>query len=183
MQNVIYHVIVLLIAAVAVVCGFRRGFARQTPSVIGMAFGIICARLLAPGLDDVLYGAFPSVHGKVEEKFVYDTLSTGMVFFSIYAIFRTVTGFLGRVMSSGENSILDNIAGAVYNLFKYMVFLSVAYNLIAAMNPRSEIMHSVKSDDGNVVEEVMLLGPALMGGEDAMDLSHKLQLEDAKKIS
>lgn len=183
MPNAVYHVIALLVAALAAVWGFRRGLARQTPAVIGVAFGLVCARLLGPGLVDVLYGAFPSVHGKVEQKFVYDTLSNAMVFFGIYAIFRTVTGFLGKVMASDDRTILDNIAGSLFGMFKYLLFLSIIFNFMAATNPRGELMRNVKADDGNVVEEVMLLGPALMGGEDALDLRHKLQLEEAKKIS
>ena len=59
----LYHLIVLLAAGGGAVWGFRLGLARQAPSVIGMAFGIICTRILAPGLYGVLYGAFPSVHG------------------------------------------------------------------------------------------------------------------------
>ena len=69
----LYHLIVLLAAGGGAVWGFRLGLARQAPSVIGMAFGIICTRILAPGLYGVLYGAFPSVHGEVCERFVYDT--------------------------------------------------------------------------------------------------------------
>ena len=61
----IYQLIVLIVAAAALIIGFRKGLARQTPAVIGVAFGIISGRLLAPGHNDVLYGALPSGHGKV----------------------------------------------------------------------------------------------------------------------
>lgn len=37
----LYHLIVLLAAAGGAVWGFRRGLARQTPSVIGMALSLI----------------------------------------------------------------------------------------------------------------------------------------------
>lgn len=184
MQSVIYHLIVVIVAAFSTIVGFRRGLGRQTPSVIGLAFGIVCARLLSPGLDGVLYGAFPSVHGKVEERFLYDTLSSGLIFFSIYAIFRTLTGFLGKVLAStSDSTILDNLAGSLFGLFKYMLFLSIVYNFLCGASSESELRKCARSDDGNIVEEVMLLSPALLGGEDVMDLSHKIQLEEAKKIS
>lgn len=183
MLNVIYHMIAVGVAGASVVVGFRRGLARQTPAVIGVAFGIVSARLLAPGLDEVLYGAFPSVHGKVEERFLYDTLSTGLVFFSIYAIFRTVTSFLGKVMASGDKSILDNLAGALFGLFKWILFLSIFFNFICGASEGSDLRRCARSDDGNIAEEVMLLAPTLLGGEDVVDLSHKIQLDEAKKIS
>lgn len=183
MQDVIYHIIVFAVSALAAVWGFRRGLARQTPAVIGVAFGIVSARLLAPGLLDVLHGAFPMVHGHVEERYAYDTLSTGIVFGLIYVLFSTITSFLGKVMASDDRTIVDNIAGAVFALFKYLLFLSIAYNLMVAVNPRSALLRSVRSDDGNAVEEVMLLSPALLGGQDVEELSHRIQLEEAKKIS
>ncbi len=41
----------------------------------------------------------------------------------------------------------------------------------------------LRSDDGNAVGEVMLLAPSLLGGEDVEELFHRVQLEEAKKIS
>lgn len=86
-------------------------------------------------------------------------------------------------MHRDDRTILDNLGGAVYSLFKYMMFLSMAYNFIVVLNPGTVLLKSAKSDDGNAIEEVMLLSPALLGGQDVMDLSHLIQLEDAKKIS
>jgi len=131
----------------------------------------------------VIYGALPSIHGHVEQHFVCDTLSTGIVFISIYLVFSTITGFLGKVMWKEDRTILDNIGGSLYSLFKYMLFLSIAYNSLAALNPSSELLKSAKSDDGNTVEEVMLLSPAILGGQDIEELNHLIQLEEAKKIS
>lgn len=179
----IYQLIVLIVAAAALIIGFRKGLARQTPAVIGVAFGIISGRLLAPGLNDVLYGAFPSVHGKVEQTFVYDTIASTLVFTGICLVFRVVTSFLGDVMKRDDRTILDNIAGAVYALFEYMLITSIVLNMGVALNRNSSLLRHVKSDDGNAIEEVMLLAPALLGGEDVVDLSHRIQLEEAKKIS
>jgi len=179
----IYHLIVLTVAAVAAFRGFRLGLGRQTPSLIGVAFGIVCARLLSGGMAEILYGAMPSARGCVEETFVYDTLANALVFVCIYAVFRTVTCFLSKVMHSKDSSILDNIGGALFGMFKYLLFLSIIFNVAVAINCKSELMKYMKSDDGNAVEEVMLLSPALLGGEDVEELAHKLQLEEAKKIS
>lgn len=178
-----WHLIVLLLAACGAVYGFRRGLARQTPSLVAMAFGLISARLLAPALIDTLYGAFPSVHGHPEQNFVYDTLASTFVFCSIYLIFRVCTGFLGKVLDAGEKTILNNLGGALYGLFKYLLFTSIALNMLVALKLNDSLIRCARSDDGNAVEEVMLLGPALMGGEDVEDLAHRLQLEEAKKIS
>lgn len=179
----IYPVIVLVVAAVAAVWGFRRGLTRQTPALIGMAFGIICTHLLTPGLNEVMQGAFTMVHGRPEEQFVYDTISSSIIFISIYLIFRTVTFFLANIFNSENSTILDNLGGALFALFKYMLFISIVFNLAVALKPNSSLLRTARSSDGNTVFEVMMLAPAVLGGEDIEDLFHKVQLEEAKKIS
>ena len=44
-------------------------------------------------------------------------------------------------------------------------------------------MKYASSDDGNVVEVVMMLAPGLLGCRSYEDLYHLLQLREAKKIS
>ena len=179
----IYQLIVLIVAAVSVLWGFRRGFTRQLPSIIGMAFGIISARLLAPALTELMYGTFPSVHGKVEEKFVYDTISSTIIFTSVYYIFKTLTLFVGKILRREDRTIVDNLGGAIFCLFKYLFAVSLVFNLLIALNRNSNLLMFVKSDDGNIVEVTLLLSPSLLGSEDAEELSHRIQLEEARKIS
>lgn len=182
-MGTVYVLIVFAVAAASVLWGFYRGFARQVSSLIGIAFGAISARLLGPGIEDILYGAFPSVHGKLEQTFVYETVSRVIVFCAIYFIFNTLTLFLDKILNRGEHTMLNNIGGAIFSLFKYLLTVSIAFNLIVALNRESELLRFVKSDDGNVIEEVMLISPALLGGEDVIELSNKIQLREAKKIS
>lgn len=179
----IYLLIIFVVAALSAVWGFNRGLARQVPAIIGVAFGIISARLLAPGLVDIIYGAIPSVHGKVEQTFVYDTVSTAGIFVVVYVVFKSVTGFIGKVFDKKEHTILNNIGGAVFGMFRYLLGVAIAFNMWVAIDRDSQLLKYVKSDDGNAVEEIMLLSPALLGGEDVDELSHRIQLEEAKKIS
>lgn len=182
-MSTIYVLIVFAVAGISVIGGFNRRMSKQVPSLIGTALGIIFARLLGPGFEEIIYGLFPSVHGSLEETFLYNVTSRIIIFASIYLVFKTLTFFVGKAFSSGEHSILDNIAGAIFCLFKYLLFLSMAFNFIAGNDTESELLHFVKSDDGNAIEEVMLLSPALMGGEDVEELAHKIQMEEARKIS
>lgn len=64
-----------------------------------------------------------------------------------------------------------------------MLLVSMAYNLILGFDSGSVLLKSMKSDDGNIVEEVMLLAPAVLGCEGPDELAHRIQLEEAKKIS
>ena len=79
----IYTLIVLVVGVLSVVRGFRRGIGRQTSSIVAIAFGLVSARLLAPGLQQMLYGAFDSLRGAAEEQFIYETRSASIVFVTV----------------------------------------------------------------------------------------------------
>ena len=179
----IYHLIVLLASALAIFWGFRRGMVRMVPSAIGIAFGVICARIFAPPLEDVLKDTFPGAVDTIYENFYYDSISTFIIFFIAYFLFKLPFMFLGRLLFGGDWTILNNIAGAIFSLFKVLFGISMVFNLLVATNHKSPLLKTVKSDDGNVVQGVMLISPSILGGEDVIELSHKIQLEEAKKIS
>ena len=64
-----------------------------------------------------------------------------------------------------------------------MTILSIIYNLLLCINPDSRLMRWQNANDGNIVEEVLALSPALLGGLGAEELSHQVQLREARKIS
>lgn len=82
-----------------------------------------------------------------------------------------------------DRTILDNLGGSLFAILRNMLFLSIALNLLVALDAHSVLLRSARSDDGNTVLETMLLSPALLGGENVEELAHKIQLEEAKKIS
>lgn len=178
-----FTIIVFIVAVAAAVRGFKLGLARQTPALIGIAFGSICARLLGPAIVPALAEAIPGLAGQVEEQYVLDVLSGSIIFCAVYFVFRVITAFLGRVLSNPDRTILDNIGGALLTVFAWLLWLSIGFNVLLALRPHGELLAAMQSDDGNAVEEVMLLSPALFGGEDAEDLAHRIQLHEAKRIS
>lgn len=102
---------------------------------------------------------------------------------SVYLIFALITSFLGAVFDRSEHTMVNNIGGALFSLFESFILLGIIFNCTAASRPDSALARSGSHDDGNVVELVMLLSPALLGGPDAEDYALTLQLRDAKKIS
>lgn len=179
----IYTLVVLVVGALSVVWGFRRGLGRQTSSIVAISFGLVSARLLAPGLQQVLYGAFDSLRGAVEEQFIYETLSASIVFVTVYGVFRAIISFIDRVIGQGEKTLIGNLGGALFATFKHLVMLSVLLNLMVGIDIDSKLMKQAQADDGNVVREILLLFPSLTGGSDVEDLALKIQLREAKKIS
>jgi uncharacterized membrane protein required for colicin V production len=179
----IYQIIVLLVAAFAIFRGFKRGFARQTHSVIGVAFGIICCHIFMPPMMEIIRNGFPQRIGHPEELAFYSIMACALIFMIVYSLFTLITSFIGRLLADREYSIMNRIGGACFTLFKYMLFLSIFYSLILAYSPRCSLLKAGQSDDGNATEMVMLLGSSVLGFESVEMLAHKMQLEDAHHIS
>lgn len=179
----IYHVIAILIATLGIVKGYRKGFFRQVPLLIGFCFGVICARIFCAPVEEGLRSLIPSIATRAESDYVYSILSRGIIYILVYEIFSFCTGFLRLLFRSFDSGVLDSISGSFLTLVRYMLMLSVIYNFILCRTTDTDLLRYAKSDDGNIVEEVMLVAPAILGGESVEDLAHTLQLEAAKCIS
>lgn len=178
----IYHLIPLIVAAIALIRGYRKGITKQIPKFIGFCFGIVCAHLFAPPVEEAMRTIMPSVESKVEGEYIYSVCSHGVIYLVVYGLLDTCTRFLNLIFRK-KPEILGSITGSLFCLVRYMLLLSVFYNLWLGLRTNSDLMKYAKTDDGNIVELVMLISPAILGGESVEDLAHTLQLEEAKSIS
>lgn len=183
MSSILYHLVVIAVALLGIVRGFRMRFTGQVPALIGMAFGVVCARMFCEPVQHYLYSVMPSAAASVEGDFISGNIACALIYTPAYFLFKLLTLVVGVVLRRFDTGMFDNIAGAAAGLLRYMMLLSISYNLLLCLNPRSELLRYARSDDGNVVREVMLLAPALDGCQSVETLGHLLQLEDAKKIS
>lgn len=178
-----YHIIVLAVAAFSVIKGFKRGFTGQISGILGFAFGTVCAHVFEPDVEAALRAILPGVRHSAGGAFIYSVLSSVIVYSIVYTAFKMFTKVLRSAMQVFYVGMLDAILGAMFSLLKYMLLLSIVYNLLLCINPKSPLLKYASADDGNIVESVVLLAPGLLGCGSVHDLSHLIQLHEAKKIS
>lgn len=183
MIETVYHIIVIAVAAYAVIKGFQKGFTGQISGILGFAFGTVCAHVFEPEAEALFRSIFPGIRNAVGSAFIYSVLSAVSVYCLVYLAFKIFTKVLRSAMQVFYVGMLDAIMGAMFCLLKYMVIVSIAYNLILCINPSSTLLKYASADDGNVVEAVVLLAPGLLGCGSVYDLAHLLQIRDAKSIS
>ncbi|MBD5171747.1 MAG: CvpA family protein [Bacteroidales bacterium] len=182
-MEIIFHLVAIVVVAVSVLLGFRKGLLRQLPSVIALAFGIVATHIFLFPVADAVYSIFISVHGKCYENFFCTTIAAALIFFFVYGVFGSILRFIGKALSKVRTGILDNIVGSLFLLFKWVMMLSLFYNLLMCWQQDSVLLNAMKSDDGNAVEEVMLVAPAVLGSESPEELRHRIQLQEASRIS
>lgn len=175
--------IAIAIVALSLLSGFRRGFVKQLPRLAGLLFGIVCTHIFREPLQQHLMQILPFEQGRPETEFIYSTLACALIFIIVYPVFTFATRLVFAVFKKGEHSIVDSITGALLSLVIYMTFLSLAFNLTICMRPRSELSKSMQHSDANIISEVLLIAPALLGSQSPDELAHLQQLDDARRIS
>lgn len=182
-MEITYHIIVLVVVAVALVRGWATGAVRQAGSVIGMAVGALAAH----AFYEPAFNFFFEMHlwpvDNIAASFAASLLGCSAVYGFAYIIMTAFGKILESAVSIFETGVIDSLFGCVICSLKYIIVLSIIFNFIIAANPSSPLMRYACYDDGNIIEGVMLIAPVLLGCESYEELAHKIQLKEAKKIS
>lgn len=177
-------ILLIILAGLWGLCkGFREGLTGQIPGVLGFAFGAVAAHAFAPEVEAVLCSWMPGVASRPGGLYFFSLVSAGGIFCLVYLLCSIFTGILRSAMSVFEVGILDSLFGAAFGLLKNLVFLSLLFNLIAALYPGSSLVADCRADDGNLTGVVMALGPEITGSLSLGEFLYLLQLQEARKIS
>lgn len=183
MGDTLFHIIALCMAALGVLRGYRRGLTGMVTCVLGMAFGIVCAHIFMEGATSLFIKLLPYGARTRGALYLASNLGGGLVFFTVYLLFKSVTGVIRQAMEHVGTGLLDSLIGAAFCLINYMLMLSIVYNIFVGLNPESSLMRYGKADDGNISSVVMSLAPAALGSCSFSEFAHEEQLREAKKIS
>lgn len=178
-----YQIIVVAVAAFALIRGFQKGFTGQVCSILGMAFGAVCSIVFQAEGVEILSQIIPSMVSFPFPPFLYGILASSIIYFVVYYSVKYLTRIFRKLMKVLHVSMLDRLFGSAFCMLKYLLVLSIIYNLILCVDPESPLLKYAEADDGNMVQSVLLLAPGVLGCLDAEDLNHALQLIEAKKIS
>lgn len=183
MLNGVYHVIVIIVAVWGIFTGFRKGFLRQIGVMLGIGFGIVATRMASPECMDFFEDWIPKAITGFKRSFLLETLTCSVIYLVVAFGVELLTIPLGRLAGKMSSGVFNSICGAVCRLFQYIMILSIVYNIIVDLNPKGELTYSSRLHDGNIVEGVMKVAPAILGFPDGEEVGYQQQLEDAKKIS
>ena len=183
MSDALYHIIAIVVAAYAVIRGYRAGLTGLVTSVLGMAFGVVCSHIFMSGATDIASSVIPDFFLDRGGIYLASNLGAGAVFAIVYSVFDTVTSIIRKAVSDLGSGLLDSLLGVAFCLVNYMLMLSIVYNILVGFNPDCALMRHGKSDDGNIIEAVLWIAPACLGSESFSEFAHEQQLREAKKIS
>lgn len=183
MVDALLHLAVIVMAVVGIFRGYREGFTGQIISILGLSVGAVASNAFGDDATLWIYDTFSQGANSPSTTFLDNFLGHTLVFSVLYVIFALIGKVLKSFMGYFGIDVLNGIAGAFFGAFKYLFVLSIVYNFAGGMFPTSRLMKFAGSDDGNLVELVMLIAPRVMGSLDCEDYHHLIQLKEAKTIS
>lgn len=182
-EAAIYHIIIIAAGVYGIFRGWRCGFLGQTGGLLGMLFGIVFCRLFVKDGAEVARDLCPSIEDLFASDFIYMALSAVVIYTTVYFGFRLMSLVFHRVLCGLNLGPVNSLAGAALCLLKYMIVISLLYNVILSIFPGCALMKECRAGDGNMIELVMALAPALMDTYSPCDLALKYQLKEAESIS
>ena len=183
MGDAIYHLLVIAVALIGMFRGYREGLTRQVSGILGFVFGLVAARTLGPDFAHWLSGWVPQFYHPVARPFFFSVLSYGLLWSGCILAFSLLTGVLNLIMGLIPVGLMNSLAGAAFSLLRYLMFLSLLFDLAICRPFDSPLMHCARHDDGNPVDAVIRLAPAMLGCMSAEDYVLRVQLWEARKIS
>ena len=181
--NAFYSVIIILVALYSIARGFREGITHRMASLMGLAFGAVAARVLAPQFTSYFEWSARFSQATEFTDFTINLVSSVVVYSIVYALFCLMAPIFRIIFSIFEVGILNRILGAFFILFKNILWVSIALNLLLCFSSRSGLLYYESSNDGNLVGAVMDLTALTLGCNGAQDFALFHQLKEAKTIS
>lgn len=183
MVNGLYYVIIIIVAVGGIFLGYRRGILRQIGGVLGMAFGIVTVRMTAPDTVQYIDQWIPPVVSGFKREFLVQSITCSSIYLVVSFFIQLCALPINKLMVGIGGGMGDQLAGAVFKLFKYLFILSLVYNVMVDMNPSGSMAKYSCQHDGNLVEGVIKIAPPILGFPDGEEVGKRQQLEDARSIS
>ncbi len=178
-----YMLILIIVFVYAIWRGWRTGLVHQLAGVLGIGFGVVFARMFYAPVGEWLISKYPSLAEGFAAEYKVQMLSAALIFVAVYAVLSLIAGVLRSAMSLLHVGALNSMAGAAFSLLKWVMIMSIVYNVILAIAPKCSLANYCDDGDGNLVEVVMSAAPALMGTQGPDELDHMRRMDEAKCIS
>ena len=131
------NLIVLIVAVIAVRKGWIRGFTGQVVPLLGVAFGAVAAHAFGDVIADSIFSAIPALRTDDIGLILASFLGGSSVFCAVWLTFILLNRIGRRLAPVNEllddlpKTIIDQIFGAAFTLFEYLLILSVIFTLCA----------------------------------------------------
>lgn len=179
-----YQLIAIIVVILGILRGFTLGLSRQGASLLGCAIGIIACLVAGPTLAAWIADTFPfTAATDPMPMFLPMALAVAAIYMVCVALFALLSLPLKLILSVFGTGMVNRVVGAVAGMFRYVMFLSVVFNVMAGLDRESPLVKCATHNDANMAQVVCLVAPPLLGSIRIDDLAYAIQLYKARGIS
>ena len=170
----IVDALIILIVLGGIVLGYRKGFIAQLSSLISWAAAILLCYHCGDFAHDLFLALVPSAAQWPLASITVRTVSAAFMFLIVMVAVRLLLRVFKGTLKAAKLGFIDKLGGSLLFMFKYAFVVSVALNLLYAINPDMETfgtMHMMKNKPYELTLDLM---PTVLGSDKMPSDSLKL---------
>lgn len=167
-------VLILLIVLGGLVLGYRKGLIGQLSSLISWVVALVLCYCCGDLVKDIFLAFVPSAAQWPLSSITVKTVSLAFAFIIVMVIIRLVMRLFKGAVETVKLGFLDKAGGALLFMFKYAFVLSIALNLLYAINPDMSTFGTKHMLNNKPYEFTLDLMPRILGSDKMPSDSLKL---------
>lgn len=126
-----FDIFVLILVIVAAFIGWRQGLLHQVGRLAGIILGIAACRIFGARVAEAVVAAESSDGDRI----MYTILAYIGLFVVVYFFVTLVARMFKAVLDAIKIGVLNNLAGAVFNVAEWVFMFSLLLNLVTRISP------------------------------------------------
>lgn len=167
-------ILILLIVLGGLVLGYRKGVLGQLSSLISWVAAMVLCYCCGDQVKELFLALVPSAAQWPLSSITVKTVSLAFAFIIVMGGIRLVMRLFKGAVETVKLGFLDKAGGALLFMFKYAFALSIALNLLYAINPDMSTFATKHMLDNKPYEFTLDLMPRVLGSEKMPSDSLKL---------
>ena len=170
----IVDAIIILIVLGGLVLGYRKGLIGQLSSLVSWVVAIVLCYKCGDLVKDLFLAFVPSAADWPLSSITVKTVSLAFAFLIVMVVIRLIMRLFKGTLETFHLGFLNKAGGSLLFIFKYAFLLSIALNLLYAINPDMDTFGTKHMLDNKPYEFTLDLMPRILGSEQMPSDSLKL---------
>lgn len=167
-------VLLILIVLGGVVLGYRKGIIGQLSSIVSWVVAIVLCYKCGDLLQGIFLAIVPSASQWPLASITVKTVSLAFAFLIVMLVIRLAMRLFKGALKTVHLGFIDRVGGSLLFMFKYAFVLSIALNLLYAINPDMETFGTKHMLNNKPYEVTLNLMPRILGSDKMPSDSLKL---------
>lgn len=166
--------LMILIVLGGIVLGYRKGFIGQLSSLVSWIVAIVLCYKFGDLIQGIFLSIVPSAADWPLSTITVKTVSLAFAFLMVMVAIRLVMRLFKGALKAADLSFIDRLGGSLLFMFKYAFILSIALNLLYAINPNLDTFGTKHMLNNKPYEMTLDLMPLILGSDEMPSDSLKL---------